>query len=125
MAKTPQNVYDLLDKVWAVALPAAKNEVAEMQKIIDAEGGKFKLEMYDWWYYADKVRMAKYNLSDEELMPYFEINNVRKGLFDVVNKLYGLNIKPLKDVAVYNKDVLAWEVTEANGDLVGILYTVV
>lgn len=123
MAKTPQNVYDLLDKVWAVALPAARNEVKEMQKIIDAEGGKFKLEMYDWWYYADKVRMAKYNLSDEELMPYFEINNVRKGLFDVVNKLYGLNIKPLKDVAVYNKDVLAWEVTEANGDLVGILYT--
>ena len=81
MAKVPENVFNLLNNIWAKAIPVAKNEVAEMQKIITKEGGKFKLEPSDWWYYAEKLRKEKYNLNDSELRPYFKLENVRDGLF--------------------------------------------
>jgi len=90
MAKTPQSVYNLLNKLWDPALKVAKEERDAMQRIIDKEGGKFKLASWDWWYYAEKVRKERYNLDENELRPYFQMENVRQGVFDVASKLYGL-----------------------------------
>ncbi|NOZ13655.1 MAG: M3 family metallopeptidase [Acidobacteria bacterium] len=122
VAKTPANVYKLLDKVWKPTMKTAKREVAEMQKIIDKEGGSFKLQPWDWWYYAEKVRKAKYDLDDAELRPYFELENVRKGAFMVANKLYGITFTLRPDLPVYQKDVKAYEVKDADGTTIGIYY---
>jgi peptidyl-dipeptidase Dcp len=115
MAKTPGNVYDFLMKLWNPALPMAKNEVTEMQKIIDREGGNFKLKSWDWWYYAEKVRKEKYDLDDSALRPYFSLANVRDGMFMVANKLYGITFSKRADLPVYEKDVEAFEVKETDG----------
>lgn len=122
MAKNPENVMEMLNKLWDAALPNAKKEVKEMQKIIDQEGGKFKLASYDWWYYAEKVKKAKYNLDESELRPYFEINNVRNGAFELAHRLYGINFIERTDISKYNKDVQTWEVQEADGTHIGIFY---
>jgi peptidyl-dipeptidase Dcp len=122
MAKAPGNVYDFLMKLWNPALPMSKKEVVEMQKIIDREGGDFRLQSWDWWYYAEKVRKEKYNLDDIALRPYFSLDNVRDGMFMVANKLYGITFTKRADLPVYEKDVEAFEVKEADGSPVGILY---
>ncbi|MDD4991203.1 MAG: M3 family metallopeptidase [Paludibacter sp.] len=123
MAKTPKAVYDLLNSVWTPALAKAKEEAAELQKLMDAEGKGEKLEAWDWWYYSDKLRKAKYNLDEEALKPYFKLENVRQGVFDLASKLYGLKFKKLSDMPVYNPDVEVFEVTDASNALIGILYT--
>lgn len=123
MAKTPKAVYDFLGTVWAPALAKAKEEAGELQKLMDAEGKGEKLEAWDWWYYAEKLRKAKYNLDEEALKPYFKLENVRQGVFDLASKLYGLKFKKLNDMPVYNPDVEVFEVDDANGSLIGILYT--
>jgi len=123
MAKTPKAVYDLLNSVWTPALAKAKEEAAELQKLMDAEGKGEKLEAWDWWYYSDKLRKAKYNLDEEALKPYFKLENVRQGVFDLASKLYGLKFKKLTDMPVYNPDVEVFEVTDARNTLIGILYT--
>ncbi len=123
MAKTPENVYDLLNKVWVPALARAKAEVADMQAMIDAEGGGFTLAAWDWRYYAEKVRKAKYDLADEQLRPYFVLENVRNGAFDVANKLWGITFTELMDVPKYHEDVKVFEVQEADGSHIGLLYT--
>jgi peptidyl-dipeptidase Dcp len=122
MAKTPGNVNDFLMKLWEPALPMAKREVTEMQKIIDREGGNFKLQPWDWWYYAEKVRKEKYDLEDSALRPYFSLDNVRDGMFMVAGRLYGITFTRRNDLPVYQKDVEVYEVKEANGSPVGILY---
>lgn len=122
MAKTPANVMDLLNRIWKYALPQAKKEAAELQKMIDAEGGNFKLQSWDWWYYTEKLRKEKYALDEEELRPYFMVDNVRDGAFLVANKLYGITFKPLNDISVYNKDVQVFEVNNADGSYIGVLY---
>ena len=122
MAKTPANVYDFLMKVWAPALKRAKTERNDMQAMIDKEGGNFKLEMSDWWYYAEKVRKAKYDLDESALKPYFSLSNVVNGMMDVYTKLYGVKFIERKDLPVYNEEVKAYEVQEANGTHLGILY---
>ena len=122
VAKTPENVYKLLDQVWKPTMETAKREVADMQKIINKEGGKFKLQPWDWWFYAEKVRKARYNLDDAELRPYFELETVRKGAFMVANKLYGITFTPRPDIPVYQKDVKAYEVKEADGTPIGVYY---
>jgi peptidyl-dipeptidase Dcp len=122
MAKTPGNVNDFLMKLWNASLPVAKKEVTEMQKIIDKEGGKFKIESWDWWYYAEKVRKEKYDLDENELKPYFSLSNVRDGMFYVANKLYGITFTKLTDLPVYQEDVETFEVKEADGRHLGILY---
>ena len=81
------------------------------------------LQPWDWWYYAEKLRKAKYALDEEEIKPYFELNNVRKGAFGVANKLYGLQFEQVYDMPVYNPEVEVFKVTEENGRLVGFLYT--
>jgi peptidyl-dipeptidase Dcp len=122
MAKTPENAFKLLNQLWAAALPNAKKEVAEMQKIIDQEGGNFKLASWDWWYYSDKVKKAKYNLDEEELKPYFEINNVRKGAFELAHRLYGINFVPRNDIAKFNPENQVFELQESDGTHIGIFY---
>jgi len=122
MAKTPANVYDFLLKLWEPTLKRAITERADMQAMIDQEGGKFKLEMSDWWYYAEKVRKARYDLDDSALKPYFSLDNVLKGIFYVSNKLYGIKFIERTDLPVYNEEVKAYEVQEADGSHIGILY---
>ncbi|HPL06506.1 MAG TPA: M3 family metallopeptidase, partial [Bacteroidales bacterium] len=123
MAKNPKNVYDFLDGIWPRALRQAKKEVTELQKLIDREGGKFKLQAWDWWYYAEKLRKEKYQLDEEELKPYFELQNVRQGLFTVCNKLFGINLTPVNNVPVYHPDVEVFEVTDADGSHLGLFYS--
>ncbi len=123
MAKTPANVYKLLNDVWAYALPQAKKEAAELQAMVDAEGGNFKIESWDWWYYTEKVRQQKYALNEEEIRPYFKMENVREGVFEVANRLYGLNFKKLENVPVYNPEVEAYEVLDADGSHISVFYT--
>ena len=115
MAKTPDRVYALMDQVWDAALPIAKKEAQELQKMIDAEGNDFKLEPWDWWYYAEKLRKAKYALDDELLKPYFELENVRKGMFDVANKLYGLTFTERFDMPKPHEDARTFEVFDTDG----------
>ena len=123
MAKTPAAVYDLLNTIWKYALPQAKKEAAELQAIIDKEGGKFKLESWDWWYYTEKLRKQKYALDENEIKPYFKMENVREGVFMCAEKLYGLKFKKIDNIAVYNPEVETYEVTNPDGSLVTILYT--
>ena len=122
MAKTPANVYKLLGKVWTPAIKRAKEEAADMQKMIRKEGGKFKLESWDWWYYSEKVRKAKYDLDEEQIRPYFELNNVREGVFSVANKLYGLTFSRLKNMPVFHPECEVYEVKDADGSEIGVLY---
>lgn len=123
MAKTPAGVYRLLDQLWTPALDMARNEAKELQGLIDEEGGRFKLEPWDWWYYAEKLKKAKYELDDEVLRPYFELEAVRRGAFDVAGKLWGVRFEPRTDIPVYHPDVEVFEVKEADGRHIGILYT--
>lgn len=122
MAKTPEKVYDFLNQVWEPALKVSKQERAEMQKIIDNEGGNFDLKSWDWWYYAEKLRKQKYDLDEEELKPYFSLDNVRDGIFYVANQLYGLQFEELDNISVYHEEVKTYEVKEADGSHLGILY---
>ncbi|MCU0305474.1 MAG: M3 family metallopeptidase [Thermoanaerobaculales bacterium] len=122
MAGSPERVYELLDQLWAASLPVARREVAEMQAIIDAEGGGFSLAPWDWWYYAEKVRKAKYDLDDNELRPYFELGNVRDGVFYVANRLYGLTFEPLEGMPKPHPDAEVFEVLEADGSHAAVIY---
>ena len=123
MAKDHQTVDAFLQSVWAPSLEAAKREAAALQELLEQDYPGEKLQPWDWWYYAEKLRKAKYALDEEELKPYFELSNVRKGAFGVATKLYGLQFEQLTNMPVYNPDVEVFKVTDAEGDLVGILYT--
>lgn len=123
MAKNHQTVDAFLASVWAPSLEAAKREAAELQALLEQDLPGEKLQPWDWWFYAEKLRKAKYDLDEEELKPYFELNNVRKGAFGVATKLYGLQFEKLEDMPIYNPEVEVFKVTEADGSLVGILYT--
>lgn len=121
MAKTPENVLTLLTKLWDAALPMAAEEAKELQKMIDKDGGNFKLQSWDWWYYTEKLRKEKYALEESELRPYFSLASVQEGAYELVKRIYGLNIVRRDDIPVYHEDVQAWEVQEENGDHIGIL----
>jgi len=123
MAKNPDGVYNLLDQLWKPALKMAKSEAYDLQKMINDEGNNFELEAWDWWYYAEKLKKEKYALDDEQLRPYFKLKNVRQGAFDVANKLFGITFKKRNDIPIYQEDVEVFEVKEADGSHIGILYT--
>ncbi len=123
MAKNPENVYKLLNQIWDAALPMAKAEARELQKLIDADGGDFKLAAWDWWYYAEKLKKAKYDLDESELRPYFQMEKVRQGVFDTATKLFGITFTERSDISKYHPDVTVYEVKNADGSHVGILYT--
>ncbi|MBN2199852.1 MAG: M3 family metallopeptidase [Candidatus Aminicenantes bacterium] len=122
MAKTPDTVNAFLARLWTPTLAKLKAEAAELQALIDREGGGFKLAHWDWWYYTEKLRQEKYALDDSALRPYFMLDNVRHGVFTLCNKLYGLKFFELKDMPVYHPEVQVFEVQEADGSHVGVLY---
>ncbi len=122
MAKSPGNVLNLLNDLLRRSLVVAKRERDEMQKIIAAEGGSFRLEPHDWWYYAEKLRKEKYDLDENELRPYFSLDNVRDGAFEVANRLYGITFTRIAEIPLPHPDAQAFEVKEADGSPVGLLY---
>ena len=123
MAKNADNVYQLLNQLWPPALKRAKEEAADMQAIINREGGNFKLQPWDWWYYAEKVKKEKYDLDEEMLRPYFKLENVRDGAFMLANKLFGITFEQLTGMPLYHEDVEVFEVKDEDGSHIGILYT--
>jgi peptidyl-dipeptidase Dcp len=123
MAKSPENVIKFLNELWLPSINQAKIELEQMQKIIDSDGENFKLAPWDWWYYAEKVKKQEYDFDEEMLRPYFKMENVRQGAFDLATKLFGIKFIKRNDIEVYNNDVEVFEVQEADGSLIGILYT--
>lgn len=121
MAKTPENAYDLLMELWKPALEMTKEDVKAMQAIADRDGDNIKIESWDWWYYIEKLRKEKYDLDEAQLKPYFALENVKKGIFYVAENLYGLKFEK-KDLPVYDNEVEAFEVKEADGTHLAILY---
>ncbi len=122
MAKEAGNVYDFLMNLWEPGLRTAQQEAADMQDLINAEGGDFNLKPWDWWFYAEKVRKNKYDLDEETLSQYFVLENVREGAFNVAKKLFGLSFEERNDIPKYHEDVQSFEVKDADGSHLGILY---
>lgn len=123
MAKTPEKALDLLYGLWKYAIKKAKAEASELQAIMDREGKGEKLEAWDWWYYAEKLRQEKYDLNEEEIKPYFSQNDVHDGLCYVVNRLYGVTLTPTDSIPVYNPDVKTYVVNDSDGSLLGVFYS--
>lgn len=123
MAKNPKNALDLLYGLWEYSIKNAKAEAAELQKIMDRERKGEKLEAWDWWYYAEKLRQEKYDLNEDAIKPYFSQEDVHNGLCTVVNKLYGITLTPCDSISVYNKDVKTYIVKDADGSLLGVFYS--
>jgi len=123
MAQNPGRVDDLLMKLWKPALKKAKAEAYDMQKMIDNEGGNFKLQPWDWWFYAEKIKKEKYGLDEALLSEYFQMENVRQGAFDLATKLWGITFKPLENVKLYHEDVDAFEVLDADGTHLATFFT--
>lgn len=122
MAKNSTAVMDFLNNLWSYSLPKAKAEAVELQKIMDKEGKGEKLEAWDWWFYTEKLRKEKYNLEEDEIKPYFKLENVREGAFAVANKLYGITLTKLEGIPVYHPDVEVFEVKDADGSHLGVFY---
>ena len=120
MLKTPEEVYDLLNKLWKPAVKRAKVEVADMQAVADAEGQNFKIAAWDWWHYSEKVRKEKYDLDESAIKPYLSLDNVLQGVFNTTNKLWGLNFTEIFDIDLYHPDARIWEVTDKDGSHLGI-----
>ena len=122
MAKDSKTVDKFLIDIFNPAQVLAKKELAEMQAIADKEGAGFKLEGWDWWYYAEKLRKAKYDFDENYIKPYLTVDNVRNGMFMAANKLYGITFTQNTNLPIYYPGVETYEVKEANGDFLGILY---
>lgn len=122
MAKTPDNVYILLNQLWKPALEKANLETADIQAMMKADGINDEVRPYDWRYYSEKIRKQRYDLDEQELKPYFGLDQVRNGVFTVTEKLYGITFKQVNDLPVYHQDVTTWEVNDKDGTLLGILY---
>ncbi len=123
MAENPQNVYNLLDQLLEAYKPAAMNEFAEVQAYADAHGAYFKLQPWDWSYYSEKLKAEKFDLNDEMLKPYFELENVKKAVFGLATRLYGIQFKKNENIQVYHPEVEAFDVLDENGKYLAVLYT--
>ncbi len=121
MAKNPAGVYGLLDRVWQPALDVAKAEAAALQAMGADSSPGFKLEPWDWRYYAEKVKKARYDFDESAVRPYFQLDNVREGAFYVAKRLYGLTFTERTDIPVYNPEVRTFEVKDADGSHLGVL----
>jgi peptidyl-dipeptidase Dcp len=123
MAQNPATAMDLLAKIAKPAVAKAKIEAADIQAVIDAQNAGFKLEPWDWNFYSEQVRKAKYDLDESQIKPYFEVNTVlEKGVFFAAKKMYGITFKVRKDLPVYNKDVVVYEVFDKDGTSIAIYY---
>ena len=123
MAKTPENAINLLLQLWKPTVQRVNEEVVEMQAIVDAEGGNFKIEPWDYYYYADKVRIKKYDLDESAIAPYFAVDSVRKGIFSMAERLYGVTFRELPDAPKYHPDVNVYEVLDTAGNHVAVFMT--
>jgi peptidyl-dipeptidase Dcp len=123
MAKTPDAVFKFMSALVPGSTANAAREAADIQAVIDAQHGGFKLEPWDWEFYSEQVRKARYDLNESEIKPYFELNSVlQNGVFYAANQLYGLTFKQRKDIPVYNPDVLVYEVFDADGKPLALWY---
>jgi peptidyl-dipeptidase Dcp len=122
MAKTPAKVYELLDQLWKPAKAVAAKEAEDLQAAIRADGKDFKLEPWDWFYYTEKVRKARFDLDEQALRQYFALDKVRDGVFAVANKLYGITFAELTNLPTYNPEVKTYEVKDADGSHLAIFY---
>lgn len=122
MATTPQQVYDLLDRVWQPALATAKEERATLLQLLREDGIEGDLEGWDWRYYSEKLRQANYDFDEDALRPYFEVNAVRDGAFELANRLYGLSFEPMPDLPAWHPDQQAFAVKDADGSHLAVLY---
>jgi peptidyl-dipeptidase Dcp len=123
MAKTPKAALQFMDAIVPAATAKAAREAKDIQDVIDAQKGGFKLQPWDWNFYAEQVRKARYDLDDAQVKPYFELNNVlQNGVFYAANQLYGLTFKERHDIPVYQPDVRVFEVFDANGEHLAIFY---
>jgi peptidyl-dipeptidase Dcp len=122
MAKNPQAAMDLMLKVWSKAVARAREEVADMQAIADREGAGITIEPWDYRYYSEKVRKAKFDLDFNEVKPYLQLDKLREGMHWAAGQLFGLQFKPIDDVPVFHPDVRVWEVTDKAGNHVGLWY---
>lgn len=122
MAKTPEQVYALLDEIWKPALAKAKDELADINTEIKKEGGNFEAEGWDWRYYFEKAKKAKFDLDENQVRPYLKLENVRDGAFLLANKLYGITFTPIKDIPLPHSDAQAFECKDKDGTHLGVLY---
>lgn len=124
MAKTPANVYNMLDQLQEAYYPAMQKELEEIEQFARlTEGPDFKLESWDYSYWSEKLKNEKYAFNDEDMRPYFEIDNTIKGVFGLATKLLGYKFKENKQIPTYHKDATAYEVTDSKGNMIGVLYT--
>ncbi|MFM8735203.1 MAG: M3 family metallopeptidase [Pirellulales bacterium] len=124
MAKTPERAVALMEAVWKPAVARVREEVADMQAVADAEGAGITIAAWDYRYYAEKVRRARYDLDEAELAPYLQLDRLRDGMFFVAERLFGLRFEPLGvgEVPVFHPDVRVWRVADAGGETVGLWY---
>jgi len=122
MAKSPDQVYELLNKLWSPAIKVAQDEADELQQMIRQEGHDFKLKPWDWRYYAEKLRKQKYDLDEVEMKPYFSLEKVQQGVFDTTQKLYGITFTEVINLPVYHPEVKAYEVSQNGNKKIGVLY---
>ena len=123
MAKNSKTVNEFLAKIFEPAVAKAKEERAELQKLIDNKNGGFQLQAWDWDFYTEKLRQEKYALNEDEIKPYFQMENVRAGVFAVANKLFGLKFEKLEKMPIYHSDVEVFKITDSNDSLIGLFYT--
>ncbi len=123
MAGNPQNAQELMKKMWGPTVKKVREEVVEMQAMVDAEGGNFKIQPWDYYYYSEKVRKAKYDIDENDVRPYFCIDSVRNGIFTMANRLYGLSFTELPDAPKYNPEVKVYDVRDADDRHVAVFMT--
>ena len=123
MAQNPQKTLDLMMSVWTPAVEKVHTDVADMQKMVDAEGGNFKIAAWDYRYYSEKVRKAKYDLDQNDLKPYLQLEKLREGMFWVAGEIFHLGFKQVTNVPVFHRDVRVWEVyNKDTKKIVGVWY---
>lgn len=123
MAENKENVFNLLDKLLVAYKPAGEKELADVQDYADKNGAYFKIQLWDWAYYSEKLKDEKYAVNDEMLKPYFELENVKKGVFGLATRLYGIKFTKNTKVPVYNPEVDVYDVTDEKGKFLAVLYT--
>ncbi|MCL3780022.1 M3 family peptidase [Prolixibacteraceae bacterium JC049] len=122
MAETPKRVNDFISQLHTASRPFAMKEYAAVQAYAKKNGANFEIQRWDWSFYADKLKEEKYGINDEMIKPYFELNKVKEGIFELTKRLYGLTFKSVDNIAKYHEEVQTYEVYEANGDFLSVLY---
>ncbi|MCK5823885.1 MAG: M3 family metallopeptidase [Ichthyobacteriaceae bacterium] len=123
MANTSNQIYTFLNELLVKAKPVAIKEKTEVEAFMKNEGADFELQKWDWAYYSEKLKKEKFNINDDDLKPYFELNQVQNGMFEIAHKLFDLNFKEIKNIPTWHKDVKTFDVTDADGKHVALFYT--